>query len=264
MGAGGGGTIVSLLLSAPPSWLASPTPWLVYPTIYFLLIPTGLSRYVVSTCPPLLLNTCTAFVDGITRGVTVASLPSAVTVSNVKSSWFTSALLSGIAVSSSGWLVTGLGLHEADWCLGMPSVLKGGLWDTLDLWSGTLAGLVYGSLMRSHSDLDTLSGILLRILPSDILAVGSTTHQGQLVTPGIGRAIVVLLIGSLLCARVLFTTSYTHRTTRKAKGNKEKKTASAVQKDMTEKSSSSERVDAAGKRELRAATPKKSPRRTRV
>jgi len=252
-----------MLLSQPPPWLISPTPWLIYPLIYTLLIPTGLSSYIITTCPPLIFNTFGAYVDGIIRGTTIASLRSAIASSGLKTSWLTPVLLSGIAVSSSGWLVTGLSMHESDWSLGKPSVLNGGALDTMDLWGGMLVGLVNAALMRSHAELAPLSGILLRALPSDMQTVGASSGSKPVVTPAIGRAICVLLLGSLLCARVIAKAVLDYRKSCKTKMKKAKKTpatTTVTTKEVLREKPREEVLKSPAKTEKRGTTPRKSPR----
>jgi len=230
MSSGGGGTIASMLLSQPPPWLISPTPWLIYPLIYTLLIPTGLSSYIITTCPPLIFNTFGAYVDGIIRGTTIASLPSAIASSGLKTSWLTPVLLSGIAVSSSGWL---------------------------------LVGLVNAALMRSHAELAPLSGILLRALPSDMQTVGASSGSKPVVTPAIGRAICVLLLGSLLCARVIAKAVLDYRKSCKTKMKKAKKTpatTTVTTKEVLREKPREEVLKSPAKTEKRGTTPRKSPR----
>lgn len=220
-----------MLLSQPPSWLVSPTPWLVYPIVYTLLIPTGLSNFVVSTCTPLLLNLVTAAVDGLIRGTAIASLPPALSASGVKSSWWAQ-VLSGIAVSSSGWLVTGLGLNESEWRLSVPSVLHGGVLNTLDLWGGMVAGLVYAGLTRSHPDLAGLGDTIAAVLPSHMVSIRSVPNDDSkvkpTVSPNIARAITVVILASLFLARVILTSAFNYRKTDKPKARKEKKSSSST------------------------------------
>ncbi|ORY30992.1 hypothetical protein BCR39DRAFT_455343, partial [Naematelia encephala] len=196
----GGGTLVSLLLHQPPSWLLSPTPWLIYPTAYLLLVPTRLSEYIVTTAPSLPYNLVGAYIDGMTRGVTITSLPEALSLSGVKgTSWFTPIILSGLAVSGGGWAVQLLGMHEKEWGMGVPGVLRGGILNTLDFWGGMLVGIVYAALMRTHPEFSALSDFTASVLPDDLQVKGTKA----LVTPETARAICVLLLGSLLAARAI-------------------------------------------------------------
>jgi hypothetical protein len=134
---GGGGTITSILLGQPPSWLISPAPWMVLPLAYALLIPTGMASYVTRTAPALFLNLVFAAIDGLTRGTTIAALAPALVSARVASTGWTYTLLSGIAVSGGGFIVSLLGLHESKWTLAKPSILDGGILNTLDCWGAS-------------------------------------------------------------------------------------------------------------------------------
>ena len=225
---GGGGTITSLLLSQPPSWLITPTPWIIYPPIYLLLGPTGLSDYIASTTPTP-VNIFGSYIDGMTRGTTIGSLPSLISTAGLSSNAWTTAILGGIATCGGGWIASGLGMNADEWKLGMPSVLNGGLLDTLDLWAGMLVAILYAALSRSHEELEPISSYLAGVLPDDLVLLTAKTG-GAVVSTDIARAICVLVLGSLLCARVvtrlILTNTSSIKTGRfkvKAKGHKEKK-----------------------------------------
>ncbi|KAK1921531.1 hypothetical protein DB88DRAFT_67105 [Papiliotrema laurentii] len=197
----GGGTVTSLLLSQPPSWLIDPTPWLVYPPIYLALVSTGLARFIVSTAPTL-VNLFGAYIDGITRGTTISALPSTLSASSpaIAESLLATALISGITVSSGGWIVQAFGMHEDEWKVGKPTVLNGGVLDTLDLWSGALTGLLYATLTGSFAELDGARAVLALAIPDDLRA--KRLGKG-IVDTNTARAISVLVLGSLLAARVV-------------------------------------------------------------
>lgn len=196
---GGGGTISSLLLSQPPSWLVDPTPWLIYPSIYFGLHQTGISTYIMSTAPTL-INLFGSYIDGITRGTAISGLPIAIAKSGLSNNVWATALISGITVASGGWIIQALGIHESEWGVHRPAILSGGILDTLDLWSGILTGLLYGTLTKSHTELYPAAGVLARMLPNDMVL--ADTSKG-LVPTNTARAICVLFLGSLLAARVI-------------------------------------------------------------
>lgn len=230
--------------------------------MYTLLIPTGLSNYVISTCSALIFNIFTAYVDGIVRGTTIASLPSLIASSGNNSNWWTSVLLSGIVVSSGGWLILGFGLHESEWGLGRPSILNGGLLDTLDLWGGMLTGLVYAGLTRSHPEVGWLSDTFATVLPKDMrIDTNGVDGKGSIVTSAIGRAISVLLLGSLLFARVVTNAVLGYRKTSGAKAKKPRRSVTPVANkgDLGEKNTE-EVVKLPTKFERKGATPRKSPK----
>ncbi|OWZ51458.1 peptidyl-prolyl cis-trans isomerase-like 2 [Cryptococcus neoformans 125.91] len=161
-----GNTTLSILLALPPSWLISPTPWLVYPLVYLLLIPTGISAWIVDHVPEVLVNTVGAAVDGLTRGVTIASIGTMVGASGKfpgpeVSAW-TYTLLSALAVSSGGFVVSLFSLHEPSYRLSVPSVFRrgAGAWGTMDVWAAGLAGLGYWAMERlSVEDVKGVPGV---------------------------------------------------------------------------------------------------------
>ncbi|OWZ33083.1 peptidyl-prolyl cis-trans isomerase-like 2 [Cryptococcus neoformans AD1-83a] len=161
-----GNTTLSILLALPPSWLISPTPWLVYPLAYLLLIPTGISAWIVDHVPEVLVNTVGAAVDGLTRGVTIASIGTMVGASGKfpgpeVSAW-TYTLLSALAVSSGGFVVSLFSLHEPSYRLSVPSVFRrgAGAWGTMDVWAAGLAGLGYWAMERlSVEDVKGVPGV---------------------------------------------------------------------------------------------------------
>nr|WPS94680.1 nucleoside-diphosphate kinase [Naematelia aurantialba] len=260
---GGGGTLVSLLLHQPPSWLLSPAPWLIYPAAYFALVPTRLAEYVVATAPALPYQLVGSYIDGMTRGVTIASVPSAIAASGLAgTSWLTPVVLSGLAVSGGGWAVQLLGMHEKEWSLGVPGVLKGGILNTLDFWGGMLVGLVYAVLMRTHAEFSLLSDYTAAVIPDDLQAKGTKA----LVSPDTARAICVLLLGSLLAARAVTTAFLTSnpknqspKTTPKGRAKKVK-AAPGPEAVSSEKEKDKAEVVKSPTRRERAATPRKSPR----
>lgn len=103
-------------------------------------------------------------------------------------------------MSSGGWIIQGLGIHESDWTIARPSILSGGILDTLDLWSGIVIGLLYATLTKSHPEVDGVAGVLRRVLPGEMVL----PEEGKtLVNTNTARAICVLVLGSLLAARVI-------------------------------------------------------------
>ncbi|GMK56498.1 hypothetical protein CspeluHIS016_0303380 [Cutaneotrichosporon spelunceum] len=191
---GGGSTLVSLLSGSPPAWLLSPAPWLVYVAIYLIAVPTKLAS-VVSQAPSLPLGLVLSFIDGMARGVTVASMPS-LTESSPKTagSWLAPIVLGVIATCGGGWIAQTLGLARESWTIGRPSVLGGGVWDTLDVWAAVIAGVVYSALVGNYPALRKLRPLVVETLPSDLE-----------ITPGVARAVAVLVFTSLFAARTIAT-----------------------------------------------------------
>ncbi|WVQ69193.1 uncharacterized protein L199_007409 [Kwoniella botswanensis] len=212
----GGSTVISLLLSQPPSWLISPTPWIIYPLIYTILVPTGLSAYIVDTCPTLLFGIIGGLVDGLTRGTTITSLATLLSSSSIGSSaisadgsinLWTYALLSLLAISSGGLIVGVLGLNEDEWKLGTPGLLKGGLINTLDAWSASLVGLLWLILTNQNSSLKPISKFIQSSLPHELKSSKSSSlSSGEKVAEDIldvphARAICVMVLEALLATK---------------------------------------------------------------
>lgn len=199
---GGGGTLVSVLLGTPPSWLVSPDAWLSYVGVYVLIVPTRIAAAIDASLPAKVVAVFGAIVDGFTRGNSIVAVPGMMAASGLgagANAWAT-ALLSGVAVSGGGWVVSTLGLHEESWALGKPAVLDGGVWSTLDLWAGMLCGLVNAALLRSHAELEPVSARIGAYLPTGSLA--STYKAGALVSTETARAVCIALTAALMLLRV--------------------------------------------------------------
>lgn len=163
-----------------------------------------MASYIQQTCPTPIWNLAAAAIDGLTRGTTICALPSLLAAAKVPATWWTTALLSAIAINGGGLSVQLLGLDQEDWKLGMPAVLKGGILNTLDFWGGAMTGLLYASLLRLHPQLAPISDLLATALPADLRPLGANAQMGAAVTtPGHARAIAVLFLSALFIARVV-------------------------------------------------------------
>ncbi len=190
--AGGGGTLVSILLGNPPAWLLSPVPWLVYVAVYLATIPTKIAS-VIGSAPALPLGLVLSLVDGLTRGVSVASMP-ALTEASTKTagSWLAPAVLGAIATCGGGWIAQTLGLAKESWAMGRPAVLGGGVWDTLDVWAAMLATVAYSALDGRYPALRKVRPLVTEALPDDLE-----------INTGVARAVAVLIFAGLFAARAL-------------------------------------------------------------
>lgn len=210
---GGGGTLNSLIASQPPFWLLSPTPWGLYVAGYALLIPTGLASFISSTAPALPLALFTAVLDGLLRGVAITLVP-ALTAGFVppdaRYGWFAPVLLAAVATCGGGWIVQAFGLHKARWTLGRPSVLDGGLLNTLDAWGAALTALLYLALTGGYASLAPLSSVLASGLPAD-LKVGEKEKGSGIVSHDTARAIAVVFFTALFAARALTSAAVSWR-----------------------------------------------------
>ncbi|OCF41687.1 hypothetical protein I317_04493 [Kwoniella heveanensis CBS 569] len=281
----GGSTVVSLLLNQPPTWLSSPTPWIIYPSVYLLLIPTGLSNYIISTCPTTLFNIFGALVDGMTRATTITSLVTLIgssspfiNAANGDVNLWTYALLSALAITSGGLFVGLFGLGEDEWKMGVPGLLKGGLLGTLDAWGASLIGLLWLALTRQSSSLAPFSEFLHIALPSDIhstAALGTKpastepqpihTQHTTVIDTAHARAICAILLGGLLATRAIILSLRSGRSQRSiaASGPQlSKKTELFVvdEKGVRESVLKSPVSAKATRTENAKVTPRKSPR----
>jgi hypothetical protein len=262
---GGGGTITSILLGQPPSWLISPAPWMVLPLAYALLIPTGMASYVTRTAPALFLNLVFAAIDGLTRGTTIAALAPALVSARVASTGWTYTLLSGIAVSGGGFIVSLLGLHESKWTLAKPSILDGGILNTLDCWGAMLVAAVYSSLLRLHPELDVFATRILPWIPAKLVTLGPTEEQpAAAVHPEAGRAVCVLLLGLLLGGRaVIQAVVPKDKHTVASKKNNKKKEPAVMQKEevtVVKSPAKPERTKVTPRRSTPSKSPKPKPK----
>jgi hypothetical protein len=249
----------SLLLGQPPSWLIAPGVWAVYPAAYLLLVPTGMASYITKTAPSLLLNLAFAAIDGMTRGTTIASLPPALATVGTTTTWWTLALLSAITTTGGGWIVSLFGLNEGKWTLHKPHFLDGGLLNTLDVWGAMLVALINDVLRRAHPELDSLFFRVLPLLPSNAVTLGPTDESPAFVHPEAGRAICVLLMGSLLAGRAVLQAASTWRKeAKKARKATKKKDEADLKVRHTEKKITVVKSPAMAERTR--ATPRKSPK----
>ncbi|WWC86973.1 uncharacterized protein L201_001854 [Kwoniella dendrophila CBS 6074] len=216
----GGSTVVSLLLNQPPSWLISFTPWIIYISIYTLLIPTGLSRYFIETCPKILFNVVGGLIDGMTRGTTITSLITLISnssllkiaseqnqnSSNGEIGIWTYMILSGIAISSGGVIVGLLGINENEWKLITPNLLKGGILNTLDFSSSSLIGLLWLILLNQNQSLESISKSLSNTLPQELKISSKDKDELSIIDIPHARAICVLVLGFILAIKGIILT----------------------------------------------------------
>jgi hypothetical protein len=196
---------------------------MIYPSTYILFLhpssPLPLARLLIAIVPASILDIAGSYIDGITRGSTVAILtsslvslpaPGAATVGPVGA-----AILSGICISGGGWIVQTLGLNLEEWKLGTPVVLRNGagILDTLDTWSAVICSIIYSILIfpnsaQAHTQGDyeascvvspSFDNFVRSVVPTRI---GTNKLDIQAITTN-ARAVVVLLMGSILAARVI-------------------------------------------------------------
>lgn len=242
---GGGATLVALLLSTPPAWLVSPLPWGIYVTAYVVLVQSGAARFLASKLPALPLSLALSLADGLLRGVAIASMPAAASVTS-NSSWITPVILGVIATCAGPWIAQAVGMNKAQWAVGVPPVLNGGLLNTLEVWGAAAAGVLYVALTQPYPALLPVRKLVTTWLPAEYLAEAEgTPNLGGLVTSDIARALVVLVLVGLFAARAITefavsqraarTTSPTTATTAKHKVRASITPAPAPRKQALEK-----------------------------
>lgn len=167
-------------------------PWLVYVAVYLCTIPTRVAS-VLGSAPALPLGLVLSLVDGMTRGVSVASMP-ALTEASPKTagSWLAPTVLGAIATCGGGWIAQTLGLARESWAMGRPAVLGGGVWDTLDVWAAMIAGVAYSALDGRYPALQTVRPLVAEALPDDLE-----------INAGVARAVAVLIFVGLFTLRTL-------------------------------------------------------------
>jgi hypothetical protein len=181
--------MTALVLSTPPSWFL-PTPWIIYPFVHFLSRLSPI-RLALALIPTILLDIAGAYVDGFTRGNTVSLVP---VIAGGGGIWGR-AILSAICISGGGFIVQSLNLN-GDWKLSTPAILKegAGILDWMDIWSAF-------SLSVIHSILTSPETVFTEKIDS---WVRGSTYSTSLKGNGTeARAVVILLMGSLLAARVI-------------------------------------------------------------
>lgn len=173
-----------MLLSTPPPWLLSPGPWAVYVTAYLLLIGTGMSRFIVDTCPSFLLNVLLAGVDGMLRGTGSCAMATAAVAKGLPA--WSGVVLAPIATCGGGWLASLLG--AGDGVPRAPAVLQGGLLATLDVWGAMATAAIYLALTGQPGP---WAGTVQQVIGEKRIDTSSA------------RAIAIIFLGCLFAARVL-------------------------------------------------------------
>ena len=132
----------------PSPQLLSISPWINYLGVHILF------GYVVDLTPsPKVMDVALPLLDAIFR---TGSICGAVNTAHahpnpaIASSLFFQLLVGAVASSAGGATAATLGVWNSEWAFRTPPILRGGIVDTLDIWSGSLAAAVYGCLMGYH------------------------------------------------------------------------------------------------------------------
>ena len=150
----GGSTLSQVLLSAPPSWLINPAVLPTFAVIYHLSAPI-LPVLDLPWAPTVVLDLAFAGLDAVNRTSTAIAVVSLLAGHpDLQTSWLSAVLLGGIACSGGGLLCSTFGLWEPDgWRLQTPAILEpsasvgASALQTLDVWSGALVSVVYGTAL---------------------------------------------------------------------------------------------------------------------
>jgi hypothetical protein len=132
----------------PPPQLLSISPWINYLGVHVLF------GYVVDMMPsPKAMDIALPLLDAIFRTGSICgavNLASAHPNPAIASSLFFQLLVGAVASSGGGATAATFGVWNSEWAFRTPPILRGGIADTLDIWSGSLAAAVYGCLMGYH------------------------------------------------------------------------------------------------------------------
>jgi hypothetical protein len=106
-----------------------------------------------------------------------------------------------------------LNLHGENWEVKTPVVLKNGagVLDSLDTWSAFLLSVVYSIITNPSLSTTTAESVISPgldmfikgMVPTQLDKAGATTSTSTSITPEMGRAVVIVLMASLLSARVI-------------------------------------------------------------
>jgi len=145
----GGSIIANFLMFLPPPQILSVSPWINYLVVHMLLgyaVDMGPSQKAIDTALPLL--------DAILRTGSICSvvnLAHAHPNPAIASSLFFQLFVGAVVSAGGGATAATLGVWNIEWAFRAPPLLRGGIVDTLDIWSGSLAAAIYGCLMGYHS-----------------------------------------------------------------------------------------------------------------
>jgi len=179
-------------------------------------------------------------VDGFTRGNTVSLVP---VIAGGGGIWGR-AILSAICISGGGFIVQSLNLN-GDWKVSTPAILKdgAGILDWMDIWSAFSLSIVHTILTSPET-----------VFTEKIDSWGrGNTYSTNLKGNGTeARAVVILLMGSLLAARVITKLFLQARSLKSPQ-------VAGVEGIEMENASDVTTVQTPTKRKKRGTTPKKSP-----
>jgi hypothetical protein len=182
-----------------------------------------------------------AYVDGFTRGNTVSLVP---VIAGGNGIWGR-AILSAICISGGGFIVQSLNLN-GDWKLSTPAILRdgAGILDWMDIWSAFSLSIIH-SILTSPETVFT---------PTIDSWVKGNTYSTSVKGNGVeARAVVILLMGSLVAARVITKLFLRVRSS----ASSQRSTVGGIEE--MEQDGDVVPVQTPTKRKKRGMTPKKSP-----
>ena len=196
--------------------------------------------------PATVLDLAGAYVDGFTRGNTVSLLPV------IKGGIWGRAILSAICISGGGFIVQLLNLH-GDWALGTPSILRqgAGILDWMDIWSAFLLSIVHTVLTSPEIVFTPTIDNWIKSLTSHEYSATAKKDGGD------ARAVVIVLMGSLMAARVVTRLILRNRTSLPLLEKPGGVSAGLETREQT--GDRDPPVQTPTKRKKRGTTPKKSP-----
>jgi len=184
------------------------------------------------------------------------------------------AVLSSVAISGGGWMVQTLGLNLPEWRVGTPAVLMNGagVLDTLDTWSAVICSIIYSILIapgtagvssQGKRNTAVISPAIDNLVRGLVPSLPTSGEKGGIYANGLettttARSVVVLLMGSILAARVITKLVLANRQSTPKVATPPDVMATGSDKEMEK-----EAVESAGSRSgtprKRKSTPKKSP-----
>jgi len=200
----GGGLLSHFLLSLPPPQILS-----AYPTINYLSVHIFITYLLTNTSiafpSPKILNSFLPLIDAILRtGAICSSVTLAHTHPNpaLSSSLFLQLVIGAVASAGGAVSASTLGIWELEWSFRTPPFLRGGLVDTLDVWSGSLAAAVYGMLLGFHPAYEPYTRFFARFVSG---WKGPYIQGTPLMSPLEARSVSVIVLTTLYTFRVYRT-----------------------------------------------------------
>ncbi|KAF9517577.1 hypothetical protein BS47DRAFT_1326382 [Hydnum rufescens UP504] len=199
-----GSLFSNFFLSLPPPQILS-----AYPTINYLSVHILITYLLTNTSipfpPPKVMDTFLPLIDAILRS---GSICSCVTLAHthpndaISSSLFLQWFIGAVASAGGGISSVTLDIWNPEWSFRTPPFLRGGVLDTLDMWSGSLAAAVYAMLLGFHPAYEPYTRFCARFVPG---WAGPYVQGTPLMSPLEARGVCVIGLTGLYAFRVYRT-----------------------------------------------------------